>query len=99
MSQQKMIDYWSSVKEIIDGICKEYDSLWQRRSRILNSKLIVMMIFKLILSDKRQGLSLSLADFWDRCGEKNIDLPQPKSVRPLHFVKHAKNCPRLFLRI
>jgi len=93
MDQQPMIDYWSSVKKIIDRICKEYDSLWQKRSRILNSKLIVMMIFKLVLNDKRQGLSLTLTDFWDRCGEKNIDLPQPKSVTASSFCEARQKLP------
>ena len=51
MSEQAVIDYWSSVKEIIDRVCEGYDALWQRRSRVLNSKIVVIMVFKLILSD------------------------------------------------
>jgi len=93
MDQQAIINYWSSFKEIIDSICKDYDSLWQKRSRILNSKLIVMMIFKLILSDKRQGLNSNLSEFWDRCGEKKIDLPQPKAITASSFCEARQKVP------
>ncbi|WP_039454555.1 hypothetical protein [Candidatus Jidaibacter acanthamoebae] len=46
MEELAVIEYWSSVKEIIDRVCEEYNALWQKRSRILNSKIIVIMIFK-----------------------------------------------------
>ena len=93
MDQQAIINYWSSFKETIDNVCTGYDSLWQKRSRILNSKLIVMMLFKLILSDKRKGLSLNLSEFWDRCGEKNIDLPQSKSIVASSFCEARQKGP------
>ena len=57
MSEQAVIDYWSSVKKIIDRLCENYDALWQKRSRVLNTKIIVIMIFNIILSDRRQGLT------------------------------------------
>ena len=93
MDQQAIINYWSSFKETIENICNGYDSLWQKRNRILNSKLIVMMIFKLTLSDKHKGLSLNLSEFWDRCGEKNIDLPQPKAIAASSFCEARQKVP------
>ena len=87
MSDQTVIDYWSSVKEIIDQVCKDYDTLWQKRNRILNSKIIVIMIFKIILSDRCQGLSINLLEFWDSCEKKDIKLPQKKSVSASSFCE------------
>lgn len=87
MSEQGVIDYWSSVKEIIDRVCEGYDKQWQRRSRVLNSKIIILMIFKIILSDRRQGLAINLTEFWDGCSDKNIDLPQVKSVTASSFCE------------
>ncbi|MGV8948678.1 MAG: hypothetical protein ACOH2E_04845 [Candidatus Paracaedibacter sp.] len=72
MGEQIVIDYWSSVKKIIDKVCEDYDALWQRRSRILNSKIVIIVIFKIILSDRRQGLAINLSEFWDNCAEKDI---------------------------
>lgn len=87
MSGKTIIDYWSSVKEIIDKVCEDYDALWQKRSRILNSKIVVIMIFKIILSDRRQGLTINLSQFWDSCAEKDIRLPQKKSVTASSFCE------------
>lgn len=87
MSEQGIIDYWSSVKGIIDKVCKNYDNMWQKRSRLLNSQIIVIMIFKIILSDRRQGLTINLENFWDSCAEKDIKLPQKKSVSASSFCE------------
>lgn len=87
MSEQIVIDYWSSVKDIIDRLCKRYDALWQKRSRVLNTKIIVIMVFKIILSNRHQGLAINLAEFWDTCVEKNIGLPQNKSVTASSFCE------------
>lgn len=35
------------LKAIIDRVCEDYDGLWQARSRILNSKIVIMMILRL----------------------------------------------------
>lgn len=70
-----------------DRVCEGYDKQWQRRSRVLNSKIIILMIFKIILSDRRQGLGINLTEFWDGCSDKNIDLPQAKSVTASSFCE------------
>lgn len=87
MSEETVTDYWSSVKEIIDKVCKAYDKLWQRRDRILNSKIIISMLLKIILSDRRQGLTINLTEFWDCCSEKDIELPQTKCVTASSFCE------------
>ena len=87
MDEQAVIDYWSSVKEIIDKVCEDYDGKWQKRSRVLNSKIIILMIFKIISNHRHQGLVINLAEFWDGCSEKNIGLPQSKSVTASSFCE------------
>ena len=93
MSEQAIIDYWSSVKKIIDRICKSYDVLWQKRNRILNTKIIIMMIFKIILSARRQGFAINLGELWDSCAEKDIVLPQNKSVTASSFCEARQKVP------
>lgn len=85
MNEEALIEYWSSVKEIVDRVCEEYDDLWKKRNRILNSKIIIMIVFKLILGDRRQGLTTNLTEFWVACTEKGIELPQIKSVTASSF--------------
>lgn len=87
MNEKSLIDYWFSVKAIIDTVCANHDGLWQKRNRVLNSKIILMMIFKIILDKRRSGLSINLTEFWDRCSEKGIVLPQIKSVSASSFCE------------
>jgi hypothetical protein len=87
MSEQVLVNYWTKVKEIIDKVCSDYDESWQKRNRVLNSKIILMMIFKITLGNRRQGLSINLTEFWDSCSEKGIDLPQEKSVAASSFCE------------
>lgn len=87
MKERRVIDHWSNIKIVIDSICSEYDTKWQRRSRVLNSKLIVLMIFKIILSARRQGLAINLTEFWEGCDDKNIVLPQSQSVSASSFCE------------
>lgn len=87
IEQERITDYWSSVRDIIDKVCIDYDATWQKRNRVLNSKIIILMIFKIILSDRNQGLTINLTEFWERCAEKDIDLPQTKSVTASSFCE------------
>lgn len=87
MSDQPLVHYWSKVKELIDSVCSEYDELWQKRNRVLNSKIILMMLFKITLGNRRQGLSINLTEFWDSCSNKGINLPQEKAVSASSFCE------------
>ena len=83
VKQAGTAEFWVSVKEIVDKHCKEHDKIWQKRSRILNSKIITLMIIKIIIANRHQGLSMNLTEIWERCAEKNIPLPQTKPVTAL----------------
>ena len=87
MNNDALVDYWSSVKVIVDKICEHYDDLWSKRHRILNSKIILMIILKMVTGDRRAGLITNLTEFWDICADKGIDLPQPKSISASSFCE------------
>lgn len=87
MEKQAVMEYWGQVKRIIDKTCADYDKLWQKRNRVLNSKIILMMIFKLTSNNRRQGLFINLTEFWNVCDEKGIKLPQARSVTASTFCE------------
>lgn len=99
MSEQKVINYWSSVKEIIDRTCEDYDALWKKRSRVLDSKIIIIVIFKIILSDRRQGLAINLLEFWDSCEERDIKLPQKRSIAASSFCEARQKVPEDIFKV
>ena len=66
MNNDALVDYWTSVKTIVDKICENYDGLWSKRRRILNSKIILMIILKMlqVIIDKGwQQISMSFGMF------------------------------------
>lgn len=87
MNDAALIDYWSSVKDIVDKTCAEYDVLWQKRNRILNTKIMLIMIFKITSCKRQHGLSSNLTEFGDICADKNIVLPQEKSIAASSFCE------------
>lgn len=80
MNSQKTLNFWTEVKNILKNISDKFDAKWQKRKRVLNTQLLVTIILKLVQSKNSQGYSSILIQFWEVCAEKNIQLPQAKSI-------------------
>src|ERR1041385_6303542 len=88
------LDFWSEVKEVINTVCQEFDTLWSQRKRILNSKLLTLFIFKAVLSKNKQGYSSILSELWDECAENdNVLLPQIKPVSASSLCEARQKLP------
>ena len=46
---------WPSIQELIDQLCAEFDKVWQKRQRVIDTKFLVTFITKLVLSKNKQG--------------------------------------------
>lgn len=76
------------------------DKVWQKRKRILNTQLLVILILKMILSNNKQGYGSSLDLLWETCAEKNITLPQINSVAPSSLCEGRQKLPEtIFLTL
>lgn len=80
MESEKSLNFWTEVKNIFKTINDKFDSEWRKRKRILSTQLLVVIILKLVQSKNRQGYGSTLAQFWEICTEKNIELPQANSI-------------------
>lgn len=87
MHTHDLINYWSSVKTVVDKVCQSYDGLWCKRHRVLNSKIILLIILKIVAGNRRHDLSTNLAEFWDVCADKGIALPQTKPIAASSFCE------------
>lgn len=96
-----ILDFWSEVKSVIDIVSNEYDQLWSQRKRVLNSKLLVLFIFKAVLSKNKQGYGSILAELWDECTENNnISLPQVKPVAASSICEARQKLPEeIFIKM
>jgi hypothetical protein len=76
----RSLNFWTEIKNIFNKISDKFDAKWQKRKRVLNTRLLVAIILKLVQSKNRQGYGSTLMQFWEVCAEKNIELPQVNSV-------------------
>jgi len=79
------IDFWAQVVAIIDKVTREHDRTWQRRDRIINSMMLVLLIFRVLLSKNSQGYHTTILEFWDICHRSKLSLPQKKPIAPSSF--------------
>lgn len=78
MGLQELLSFWSKFQSIIEVVSQEFDAKWQDRKRALNTKFLILFIFKLILSKNKQGYSSVLSEIWDSVDKTLIELPQDK---------------------
>lgn len=73
---------FESVLTSIDEICKKFDCGWQRRSRIIDTKLILLFIFQTVTSKNSQGYSTTLNDVWNHFKGKGNRPRKDEPVAP-----------------
>jgi hypothetical protein len=76
---------WEKVVSVINGVALEYDKQWQVRKRIINSMLIILLIFRLVCSKNSQSYGTTIDELWDSCDRLNLPLPQNGSIAPSSF--------------
>ncbi len=47
MQMEESITFWSEVKDIFKQISEKFDTVWQKRKRVLSTQLLVTFILKL----------------------------------------------------
>lgn len=63
------------LKNIIENVSTEYDKIWRKRARKIDSKFLINFIFQLVLNSKK-GYGIILSELWDDYLSKNIKTPQ-----------------------
>ena len=61
---------------VVSEVASEFDQTWQKRKRLINSLLQVLLIFRLVTSKNRQGYGTTIDKLWDQCTKMQIPLPQ-----------------------
>jgi len=59
-------DFWSLLKEVIKNFCAAFANKWQIRKRVIDTHLLVLFIFKLVLSKNQQGYKSLLIELFIR---------------------------------
>ena len=76
---------WENVVEILHQVAAEYDERWQVRTRVIDSMILMLLIFRLVSSKNSQSYGATIDDLWDSCDRLKISLPQRSSIAPSSF--------------
>lgn len=87
---EKFVLLWGKVVHIISDVAQTFDQTWQQRKRVIDSLLLVFLIFRLVFSKNSQGYGTTLEDFWANCHRMKFPLPQKKPVSAAAFSEARK---------
>jgi hypothetical protein len=77
--------FWSSVAPMIRTIAEEFDATWQKRRRVTDSMLLVLIIFRLVATRAKKGYGSTIDEVWESCRNQGLPLPQKKPIAPSTF--------------
>ena len=81
---------WGNVVNVIREVALQYDEQWQVRKRIINSMLLILLIFRLVCSKNTQSYGTTIDELWDSCDRLELPLPQKSSIAPSSFCAARK---------
>ncbi len=73
---------WQKIIFLVSQISQNFDQIWQKRQRTINTMLIMLFIFRLVFSKNKQGYQITIQELWNQCRQMNFELPQDKPVAP-----------------
>ena len=86
------IALWQGLIGELSALAAAHDRQWQQRSRVLNTLLVMLFVFRLVFAPRRQGYTTTLAQLWAQCRALQVPLPQP---RPVSDAAMCKARPRI----
>ena len=90
----KTNNFWIELQTIIEEVSKEFDKRWQVRKRVITSHLLVLFIFKLLLSKNKQGYNSTICELWDTVSStEGLELPQETPVAASSLCEARQKMP------
>lgn len=89
-SDDPFVQMWQRITNLVYYIAQEYDQKWQKRSRIINTMLIILFVFRLVFSKNKQGYGTTINELWEQCRKMDFPLPQAKPVAASAFCEARK---------
>jgi len=74
---------WEKVVKVISEVASQYDEQWRVRKRVINSMLIILLIFRLVCSKNSQSYGTTIDELY-------LPLPQKSSIAPSSFCTARK---------
>lgn len=87
---QDFLTLWGQAVNIIADVASRYDEIWQKRKRVIDSLLLVFLIFRLVFSKNTQSYGTTLDEFWQNCHKMKFPLPQKQPISASSFTEARK---------
>lgn len=87
---EAFLTLWGRVVNIITDVANTYDARWQKRMRVIDSLLLVFLIFRLVLSKNTQSYGTTISEFWHNCHQQQFPLPQKQPISASSFTEARK---------
>lgn len=84
------VSMWKEVVDILHDVAAEYDETWRVRKRVIDSLILMLLIFRLVTSKNSQSYGTTIDDLWDSCDKLGLALPQHHSIAPSSFLCGAQ---------
>ena len=78
---------WQGLIDSLSTLAAAHDRRWQQRSRVLNTLLVMLFVFRLVFAPRRQGYTTTLSQLWAQCRALDVPLPQPQPVSDAAMCK------------
>ena len=63
---------WREIKELFENTFKKYDDLWVERERKINTKFLVLFLFRLVIPKDERGYANTLLEIFNNFLDKDI---------------------------
>lgn len=84
------VEMWQKVARIIRAVAEQYDEKWRVRKRVIDSMLLILLVFRLVCSKNAQGYGTTIDELWDSCRKLDLPLPQEGAIAPSSFCEARK---------
>lgn len=71
---------WARVINIVNQVSSHYNEKWQIRRRVIDTSLLVFLIFRLVFSKSNHNYDTIINDYWENARRLKIPLPQRKPI-------------------
>lgn len=96
MENEKFIKMWHEIKDLFERKFKEYDGKWMERERKINTKFLVLFIFRLVIPKDDRGYANTLLEIFNNFLHEGIK-DQPKALAPSSICEaRTKLDPEIF---
>jgi hypothetical protein len=83
--EESFVSLWKKVIHVIDSVATDYDQQWRQRKRVIDTRMLMLLIFRLVSSKDTQSYGTTIDDLWDNCEALKLALPQKSRVAASSF--------------